>query len=103
MLGEFSGLVGENGVTDIVDFGEDAGLRFGGSDVLEHLVEMAFECFYGVGVVLLNVLGSEQWPTNEVVLVGLDPGGFDRVPTHGKHPLDGLFSGREVIDAVGML
>ena len=121
MLGEVSGLVGENGVTDIVDFGEDVvsftasemgrveifkgdGLRFDGSDVLARLVEMAFGCFCGVRVVLLDVLGGEQRPTDEVAcLCGLDPGGFDRVPTHGVYPLDGMFGGREVIDAVGTL
>ena len=120
-LGEFSDLVGENGVTDIVDFGEDITsftasemgrveifegnrLWLGGLDVLACLVEMAFGCFCGVGVVLLDVLGGEQRPTEEVAcLCGLDPGGFDRVPTHGVYPLDGLFGCREVIDAVGAL
>ncbi len=60
---------GEDGVTDIADFGEDIlnfaafemgrverfkrdGLGLGGLNVLTFLVEMAFGCFCGFGVVL---------------------------------------------------
>ncbi len=95
---------------DIVDFGEDIsnfvafemrrvksfkrdGLGLIRSNILVGLVEMALGCFDGVSIILLDVLSSEQWPANEVAgLCGFDPGGFDRVPTHGVHPFDGLFS-----------
>ena len=85
-------MIGEEGVTDIVDFGEDVsnfvsfemrrgeiferdGLGLSGSNVLVHLVEMALGCLRGAGVILLNVLSCKQRPANEVAFMSsLDPG-----------------------------
>jgi hypothetical protein len=58
-------------------------------------------CFNRVWVILLDILGGEEWPADKVsCLDGLEPSGFDRVATDSMHPLDGLFSGRQVIDTV---
>ena len=79
-------------------------LGFGEPGVLLCLVEMAFRSFGGFGVILLDVLGGQQRPTNEVSSFNrFESRGFNGVTTGSMHPLDSLFSGWEVIYAVGLL
>jgi hypothetical protein len=119
-LGKFACLVGKNGVAhmvylcvDILDFvsPELGGVHlfkgrrfgFGGAYVLASLAEVSFGCLDKVGVVLLHVLGCQEWPTYKVAGVdGFEPCGPYWVATDGVHPFDGLFCGWKVIDAVGL-
>jgi hypothetical protein len=113
-------LVGKDGAADVVDFCVDvlgfasselsgvhlfegSGFGFGGAYVLASLVEVSFGCLNRLRVVLLDVFGCQERPTHEVAGVdGFDPRGSYWVSTDGMHPLDGLFCGWEVIDAVGL-
>ena len=113
-------MVREDGVSYLVNIGVDVldlaspelvgvhlvkgrRLGFGGADILAGLVEIPFWSFNGVRVVFLDVLGSKEMPVYEVAsLDSLEPGGFNRVATDGVHPFDGLFSGGEVVDTVGL-
>ena len=67
------------------------------------LVEMPFRSFHGVCIVFLDVLGSKERPSYKISgLNSLEPSGFNRVTTDCVHPFDGMFSGGEVVDTVGL-
>ena len=84
-----------------VDFLERCRFGFGGAYVLACLVEVSLGCFGQVRVVLLYILGGEEWPADKVAsLDSLEPSGFDWVATDRVHPLDGLFCGGQVIHTV---
>jgi hypothetical protein len=56
---------------------------------------MTFGSLDSFGEVFLDVANGEQRPPNEFAgLDGFEPGGLDRVSTHGVHPFNSLFGGR---------
>ena len=64
---------------------------------------MSFGCGCGFWIILLDVAHCEEWPADEVTgFDGRQPSGFDWVPAYCMHPFNGLFSGREIVDAVGL-
>ena len=64
---------------------------------------MPFWSFHRVRIVFLDVLGSKERPAYKVAgLDSFEPSGFDWVSTDCMHPFDGLFSGWEVGDTVGL-
>ena len=87
MRGELACLVSEDGVAHLVccgvdimdfaaaelvgvDFLEGRRFGFGRVDVLACLVEVTLGCFGRVWVILLDILGSEEWPADKVDLLG---------------------------------
>ena len=62
---------------------------------------MSFGCGCRFWITLLDVAHFEEWPSSVVTCVDCGkPSGFDWVATHCMHPFDGLFSGKEIVDAV---
>ena len=71
--------------------------------MLAQLVYVALRGLRCLGTILLEITHGEEWPSRVVAgLHGLDPCGLDWVTTHCMHPLDGLFGGWEIVNAVGL-
>ncbi len=68
---------------------------FGGPDIFLLLVHVALGGFFCLGVVLVDVLFSEEWPPNKITCPGcLAPCGFDGIAANGVHSLYCLLNGR---------
>ena len=78
-------------------------LGFGRTYIFSSLVEVAFRCLGGVGIVLVDIVRREERPAREVACIDrFEPGGLDRIAAHGVHPFDALLDGGQVVDAVGL-
>jgi hypothetical protein len=66
-------------------------LNFGGPYVLSCLVQVPLCGFCSFGIVLLDVVFSQHWPSHAVSRFdGFEPSQFELVSTDGMHPFDGL-------------
>ena len=65
---------------------------------------MALWCLGYFGIAFCDIAFCEERPTHkDAILDCLEPGGLDGVATHGVHPLDCLFRGWWILNAVGFL
>ena len=77
--------------------------RFHRANIFACLVHVSFGGFRCLGIILLDILHREEWPSHVIdCLHCLEPLGVDWISTYHIHPLYGLIGGWEIVNTVGL-